>query len=120
MGRVEVYHSGIWVCDDNWDKNDADVACWSLGYSHAVKATTKASFGRGTGQIMLDGVHCDGNETSLAKCDHNGWFINDCSHAEDAGVVCFTNTTGTHAQYSFIVVLPTLSVYWFVFLFKPF
>ena len=104
---MEVYYSGIWgtVCDDYWGKHDADVACRMLGYSHAVKATTKGLFGFGTGPILLDDVQCDGNDISLATCNHKDWLANNCDHDEDAGVVCFTNKSGTHVQYNFNVVL---------------
>ena len=34
-GLLELYRGGKWglVCDDDWDKQDADVACRELGFS---------------------------------------------------------------------------------------
>ena len=53
-----------------------------------VVATSRASFGRGTGQILLDDTACIGNESSLFHCSHRGVGTSNCGHSEDAGVIC--------------------------------
>ena len=90
QGRVEVYHNGKWgtVCDDNWDINDAQVACRNVGFSRATAAYQSAKFGKGTGEIWLDEVGCTGSERYLEECASNGWGSHDCSHSEDASVAC--------------------------------
>ncbi|XP_033106180.1 deleted in malignant brain tumors 1 protein-like [Anneissia japonica] len=92
-GRVELYVEGGWgtVCDDNWDRNDGDVVCRELGYQRSVRVTTQASFGVGTGYIILDDVDCSGVEDSLIDCGHRGLGTHNCQHSEDAGVVCLAN-----------------------------
>ena len=97
-GRVEVYHNGVWgtVCDDSWDITDANVVCRLLNYSGASAALSFSFFGRGSGPIHYDDVSCTGNETHLADCSHNGIGVHDCSHGEDAGVVCTITTQGEH------------------------
>ncbi|NXI73154.1 DMBT1 protein, partial [Anseranas semipalmata] len=90
QGRVEVFYNGVWgtVCDDSWDTSDADVVCGQLGCGRATAAVGEAHFGEGTGEILLDEVQCRGNEAFLWQCSHNRWFITDCLHQEDAGVIC--------------------------------
>ena len=90
-GRIEInYNSGGWgtICDDLWSIEDADVACRMLGFKSAFSATRRASFGEGSGIIWLDNVQCNGTESSLLECSHNGLFKHNCKHSEDAGVSC--------------------------------
>ena len=87
---MEVFYNGVWgtVCDDSWDLTDARVVCSSLGYGDAVKVTSTATFGQGSGNIILDNVYCNGSEPSVLKCPHNGFGRHNCGHSEDAGVIC--------------------------------
>uniref|UniRef100_A0A3B1K7T6 SRCR domain-containing protein n=1 Tax=Astyanax mexicanus TaxID=7994 RepID=A0A3B1K7T6_ASTMX len=89
-GRVEVYYKGQWgtVCDDYWDIKDADVVCKQIGCGRAVYVHRNANFGRGTGPILLDDVHCFGGEKSITECRHNEFGIHWCNHGQDAGVTC--------------------------------
>ncbi|KAL7850734.1 hypothetical protein SRHO_G00200830 [Serrasalmus rhombeus] len=89
-GRVELYHDGQWgtVCDDNWEIAQALVVCRQLGFPGAVSATVGGANGEGSGPIWLDDVSCTGSESSLSTCHFKGWGVTDCTHKEDAGVVC--------------------------------
>ena len=96
-GRVEVRVkcNSNWgtVCDDYWGTTDALIACRQLGYkSDEATAYGRAKFGQGdsTSPILLDDLRCNGTESSLFNCRNNGIGTHDCSHSEDAGVLCST------------------------------
>ena len=95
-GRVEIYRVGTWgtICDDGWGHDDAEVVCRQLGYGGAKYIRAGSHFGEGRGIIWLDDLACFGNETSLGRCAHNGWGSHDCTHSQDAGVICDKGTIG--------------------------
>ncbi|XP_062875149.1 galectin-3-binding protein A-like [Trichomycterus rosablanca] len=94
-GRVELYHDEQWgtICDDNWDLAEAKVVCQQLGFPGAVSAPAGGTYGQGSGPIWLDDVSCKGSESFLSSCHFKGWGVTDCSHKEDAGVVCEQDKT---------------------------
>ena len=92
FGRVEVFHDGQWgtVCGDNWDINDANVVCRQLGLPSTSSFSGSAKYGEGPDGIWMDEVDCQGNESSLLECAHEGWGQHDCVHNKDASVECDT------------------------------
>ena len=109
-GRVEIHYNGAWgtVCGDDWDINDAQVVCRSLGYPNALDALIKARFGQGSRKIWLDNVNCSGHESSIAKCFSNGWGNHDCSHDEDASVICSSKYVNTDLLFLSTSSIPLL------------
>ncbi|XP_015742594.1 scavenger receptor cysteine-rich domain-containing group B protein-like isoform X1 [Coturnix japonica] len=97
-GRVEVMHDHQWgtVCDDDWDLNEAMVVCRQLDCGTAVSAPGSAHFGQGSGRVWLDNVNCTGAEAALSECQRRPWGSNDCTHREDAGVVCSDSKSSEH------------------------
>ncbi len=89
-GRVEVYHAGRWgtICDDGWDSNEANVVCHMFNYSIGL-ARTHARFGAGERMpIWMDGLECSGSENSVFDCARDPFGEGDCTHNEDASVIC--------------------------------
>lgn len=53
-------------------------------------AYTNAYFGPSSGSVLLTGLACNGNETSLFICSHSNSVVGTtgCLHLNDAGVNC--------------------------------
>lgn len=89
-GRVEIQRAGEWgtICDDDFTLQAAHVLCRELGFTEATGWTHSAKYGPGTGRIWLDNLSCRGTEGSVTECASRGWGNSDCTHDEDAGVIC--------------------------------
>uniref|UniRef100_A0A8C4REM3 SRCR domain-containing protein n=1 Tax=Erpetoichthys calabaricus TaxID=27687 RepID=A0A8C4REM3_ERPCA len=89
-GRVEFYYNGQWgtVCDHYWDLQDANVFCNQIGCGYAIKAPGQARFGEGHGEIWRDNLQCEGNEADLTKCPVLDYGREECTHRNDAGIIC--------------------------------
>lgn len=89
-GNIEVLHNGKWgiVCDDEWDKNEAEVVCRQLGYNLGGKVTHSSTFGKGNRRFWMDNLFCTGKENKLSECRFDGWGVSDCEDTEVAGVIC--------------------------------
>ncbi|XP_058890115.1 lysyl oxidase homolog 3B-like isoform X2 [Acipenser ruthenus] len=89
-GRIEVFYNEEWgtICDDDFSTENAHVLCRHLGFISATGWTHSSKYGKGAGKIWLDNVQCSGSEKSIADCRSRGWGNSDCTHDEDAGVIC--------------------------------
>ena len=58
-----------------------------LGYDSGWPVTG-AFFGPGSGTIWLDEIVCSGAENDINSCRHEPVGRHDCTHSEDAGVIC--------------------------------
>jgi lysyl oxidase-like protein 2/3/4 len=89
-GNVEILHNGKWgnICDDEWDKLEADVVCRQLNYPLGGKATHSGKFGIARRRYWMDNLFCTGREEEISQCRFDGWGQSDCDDTEAAGVIC--------------------------------
>ncbi|XP_052233588.1 scavenger receptor cysteine-rich type 1 protein M130-like isoform X2 [Dreissena polymorpha] len=93
-GRVEVsLNGGSWgtICDDRFGPEEANIICSMLGFQRTgAIAKDKSYFGQAQSSlpIVLDDLDCIGTEGSILECSHSPLGSTDCSHNEDASVIC--------------------------------
>lgn len=67
-------------------------------------------FGRGTGQVYMNGVECQGNESSILQCYHRGWGNHVCDHSKDVSVNCTSYSSMFHIYHLYLQHLQALSI----------
>ncbi|XP_052786703.1 uncharacterized protein LOC128222009 isoform X2 [Mya arenaria] len=93
QGRLEVRHDRKWgtVCDDSFQSNvgepyitnNVNMVCRMFGFREC-QYMLNAVQGRGSGDIWMNYVRCDG-QSSFLDCPHEGWGNGGCTHYEDIG-----------------------------------
>ncbi|XP_050415658.2 deleted in malignant brain tumors 1 protein [Patella vulgata] len=94
-GLVEVRHNNTWgyVCDNSWDKVDAEVACRMLCYAnqqlnaHPEFLLNYTVIPR-SNPIILSEVSCTGSENSINNCQHDPYYQHNCGRNEIARLSC--------------------------------
>ena len=92
-GHVEMYLLGHWVsaCFQYWDLVDATVVCHQLGYPAALTIQNNAAqtyFGGKNGNLWLQDLRCNGNESSIIQCSHGMTTTGYCPYNVDTSVIC--------------------------------
>uniref|UniRef100_K1R131 Deleted in malignant brain tumors 1 protein n=1 Tax=Magallana gigas TaxID=29159 RepID=K1R131_MAGGI len=112
-GRLEVYKFGKWgtVCDDGLNDTLSVVVCRSLGLPWgASKAYSDASYGQGSGPILLDDVKCTGSESRIEECSHSPWGSHNCGHKEDVSLKCVQSREEWMYGANAIILISVLSI----------
>jgi deleted-in-malignant-brain-tumors protein 1 len=93
-GQLEVCYDGQWgtVCDDFFSQVDARVACRNMFPTMPASAAifiqySYQYFGYSDLDILMDNVHCSGDEQYLVNCSHI--TSHNCAHFEDVGIACY-------------------------------
>ncbi|XP_031561958.1 MAM and LDL-receptor class A domain-containing protein 2-like [Actinia tenebrosa] len=92
-GRVQIQYRGKWgsVCGKRWNMNAANVICRDLGYQ---RAESTSLISKGSEDVLLDEVDCQGDEASIILCLHLGINVHSCDDfGKVASVECSNDNT---------------------------
>eukprot|EP00794_Sanderia_malayensis_P005465 gene5465-6148_t len=90
-GYLEILHQGRWgaICADDWDDEDAYVACGQLGYPNFKNSSKKPSLKyKSVPYFWMTKFQCNGLESTLLQCDHGGWGPHKCLSKKPVYVHC--------------------------------
>ena len=120
-GLVHVYYNKTWgwVCGDQWDKRDADVACRMMDFDGSLSAYFETENDTETElPVWLNNVQCAGNESSLFACVHGGFGYHGCKGKRKAGVRCRSKGKITLAGYGIFSSATTFAYFYETPLYK--
>ena len=94
QGMVVIYNTHFnqyeFICDEDWDLDDANVICRMLGFPGALDASVRSQYGVASYRnAAMFNVQCTGTESSIFDCpsDPNP----SCDGSRSAGVRCLGN-----------------------------
>ena len=92
-GRLEMFVAGEWItiCSTSWTPINTDVACRELGFPAGLSwYTVNEATYSAQRRTMVGNVTCLGNESRLADCSHDPFFIVDsgCDHRRHVFLRC--------------------------------
>jgi len=91
QGLVQVNYNNNWgwVCADQWDKQDADVACRMMGFDGSLSSFKEIEESKDTKYAaLLNKIQCSGNESTLFSCIYDRLKLNNCKERRRAGATC--------------------------------
>lgn len=93
-GRLEIHSNQSWwsVCEEDLDRNDAQVVCRELGCG-APGLLQGGLYGDGEAPVWTSELQCEGNESKVLDCNRSSSAGKTCSSGTAAGLTC-TGTKG--------------------------
>ena len=100
---MQVYYNNTWywVCADQWDKHDADVACKMMDFDGSLSTNSERQEKKPKETwAWLTNIQCTGNESSLLLCGYDSSLLSQgCKTKRLAGVKC----RKTQGKYFYIM-----------------
>ena len=94
-------HTPDIVCDDSFEQIDAELACYTLGYTNGGSfQTTSMGWSESEIPFWMDDVQCDSASTNFLSCSSTS--NHNCAHNENVLLTCFASGKGSLTFRSFV------------------
>jgi len=90
-GLVQVYYNKTWgwVCADQWNKQNADVACRMMGFNGSLSTGFEIQNSKEASiTSWMNNLQCTGKESSLLSCVHDKQRSRECTNGKIAWTTC--------------------------------